>query len=237
MDLKLTPNLPLASRSTNLGSSGRAQNISIFKLNQKKDIENAKVSVNDRKGLGNMPTTSVAHMSTNSPKATTSVTHIGEKNVVETESEADKDNRYYANVQRIMKEKRAKEKVEAEKKALAKQNQSSYSVLHIGTGHSFLPRGGPFTYGKRGLMRQLYRMRKLDPVNFKNLSDKDFKYFSDLVSKHAKAVGAGMGFDRFARRSMRMKIERDRHAGRINKEDAKDFRHFIHHLPKPRLKF
>jgi len=206
------------------GISKHAQNFSVSKLQQKRDRENAKVSM-DRAIRGDsnfFPTTSVSHIQGNSTPASSSVFHAGtSRRSIYDEEEYDevRDRLRYAHIRGMMKEKQAEE-------AAARQQPvpSKYDV-GVKTG------GGFRVKGRMGVKRRLEKMRKYKPATYKNISNKDIKYFEDLIKPHTKAVSRGTGIGRISRRDMKLKVERDRRKGIVSWEDAKDMKKMVDNLP------
>lgn len=208
---QLPPNLPLnlgrVAPSVSSGRIGSAQNFSVSKLNYRKDIDNAKVSMNQ--------------INSKQSGATSSVAHVGEfkktNSVYGANYDSEADDKRYDYVRRLAMAKR-KEKEDA-----AAENIYSAGVK---TGSLFK------TAGVTGLRRNLIRARYQKPGEFKNLSSKDRQYFEDLVKKYVKGVPTGVGIGHNARRAMKQHILRDQRKGLVNVEDAKDFNNMIDALPK-----
>lgn len=197
--LPLNPLTPKNNLTTNVG---RAQNFSISKLNYKKDIDNAKVSV--------------GQLARNNRPAVTSVGHINEQLKPNSIYDADADDRRYNYVRGLAMANRQK-----------REAAEAGSVYETGIKTGALYK----TTGVTGLRRQLIRMRYEKPGAFRNLSSKDRKYFEDLTEKYVKGVSAGVGISHHARRAMKQQILRDRRKGVVNVEDAKDFYNMIDKLP------
>lgn len=199
---------PLGLNPKNLNTgAGRAQNFSVSKLNYRKDIDNAKVSMNQISGRQS--------------GATSSVAHIGEfkktNPVCGSNYDAEADDKRYEYVRRLaMANRRKREAAEA----------ASIYDTGVKTGALFK------TTGVLGLRRGLIRARYQHPAAFKNLSSKDRQYFEDLIKKYVKGVPTGAGIGHHARRAMKQHILRDRRQGKVNVEDAKDFYNMIDALPK-----
>lgn len=212
-------------------SATHAQNFSVSQLNYKKDIQNAKVSINQITQPLSQATTSITHVGQHNPTTTTSVAHVGESQVLADEvSQQEADDRRYAFFQRRLMAKKHAEEL-AKIKIEAEANSGSYTekiVGNIKTGSGFK------TTGVMGAKRQLHHMVKHNPEKYKNLSTGDQKYFLETVKPYAKAVGAGKGFNRYQRRAMKYKFLRDYRSGKISKADYDDFRGLTDNLQKPR---
>jgi hypothetical protein len=199
------------------GGVGRAQNLYVSKLNYQKDISNAKVSMNqlDSKRVG----------------AVSSVTHLTGQNTVSTSvagKARDAGSIYGEGYDAEADEKRydfVRSRAMANRRKREEANAGSIYNTGVKTGGLFK------TTGLTGLKRQLIRMRYGKPGEFRNLTARDRKYFTDMVSGHAKAVSAGAGFGHHARRSMKQQLLRDKRASKINAETYKDFNNMVDKLP------
>jgi len=207
---------------SSLGQS-RAQDLSTTKLQQHKDRENAKVSVeqsfNSRQGA----VTSINRVGQGDKSAVTSVNRIGQETVSDNNRyDEAADDRRWNYIRRLTKARQAKAQAEAE----AKQKEEP-SVYDIGT-----KTGGAFRkVGRTSARRRWAKMRRQAPATYKNLSDKDIKYYESVVAPHAKAVKSGTGFNRLTRKKMKLQIERDRRKGTISYADSKDMKQMVNNLP------
>lgn len=216
-------NLPLFSNK-DLGSikssinAGHAQNFSVSRLNTRKEIDEAKVSVSK---VGHNPdhVTSINRVNVTLSRPTDSISHIGEDNLqgVGTSEDQNKmDDKRYEYVRRLAVARRK----EAE---LAEGTKDVYD-LGIKTGGSFRTRG------INSIKRKLNRLYYNAPTTFKNIDKEDRKYFADVVGEHAKKVRVGVGFGRQVKKKMKLKIERDRQKGVISKADSQDMKKMINDL-------
>ncbi len=222
--------LPNSKSSGSVPSSGiaRAQNFSISKLNQKKDLDNAKVSMNQLVHPSSKATTSVSRVGNDELSPTTSVAHLGDKNATAVEglyNEEANETRYHYG-QRLAMQKRANEKAKEIAKLAEAASGGVYEKMNVKTGSGFR-----MDRSVTSFRRQFYRLRKLNPVAFKNISDKDQKYFFDLVKPYVKGVGVGKPISRQARREMKYKMEMDRRKGIVSKADVDDLGNLISNLP------
>lgn len=220
----LTPNLSLnlgrVTPSVSSGRIGRAQDFSVSKLQDKKDRENAKVSIEQIARQGeNRPVSSVAHLS-GQTLTSASVAHTGtaaSSSIYGENYDKEADERRYEYIRGLAMARR-KEKEAAGAKSIYDTG--------VKTGALFK------TTGVLGMRRSLIRARYQKPGEFKNLSSKDRQYFEDLIKKYVKGVPTGAGIGHHARRAMKQHILRDRRKGAVNVEDANDFYKMIDALPK-----
>ena len=208
-------------------SFNHAQNFSVSKLQQHKDRENAQVSINRYLNKNvSQPTSSVFRIGQDNSRPISSINRLGQQNQNDDyESQEEMDERRYNYIRRLIRKRKAKEKEEALKEAINSNNQSDRYSLGLKTG------GGFRTKGKLSLKRKLLKLRKKDPLTYKNLSKRDMDYLQNVIKSHAKAVSRGVGFNRISRKQMKMKIERDRRKGIISKADSIDMKNIIDNLP------
>ena len=204
MSPNLPPILPTGSRKPPSTTAGvpRAWNTSVSKLQQKKDVEQAKVSMSQlmrSKAAGGAA----------QPESLYS----------DAEREEIRDRLRYKYMQSRMREKKAAEA------AAQVEKPSKYGFPSISTGR-LTRRVGP-----AGVERQVYRQIRKHIATYKNISPKDRKYFLDIVLPHGEKLAPGKGFGFGIRRQMKTKVEMDRRRGAIGFEDAKDFKRMIDQLP------
>lgn len=253
MSLPLSSNLPLkTSSSGGLGSGiGRAQNFSTSRLNYRKDIDKAKVSINSvmnsQKTLmkkqfvsgddtvsnpllsmsassNNGPTTSVSH-SGSVQAATTSISHPGAiVNEGDKLSDEQRDEIRYNLAQRHLMAKRKEQEAEEAAK-MAQANEHDVFDLGFKTGRGFR------THGKYGLLRKMYHLRKTKPLAYKHWDHEDRVYLKDLVKPHLTNVSRGTSIGYALRRKMKYQVERDRRAGKIDVYTSRDIKKIINDLP------
>lgn len=213
-------NLPLFSNK-DLGSikssinAGHAQNFSVSRLNTRKDIDDAKVSVAE---VGNRQktTTSVNRVGGLATSISTSVAHVGVTSNPENYNQNEADDKRYGYIRRLaMDKKKEREETEA---------QSNVYDLGLKTGGSFRTRG------LGSIKRKLNRLYSSAPVTFKNIDKDDRKYLADVVGEHAKKVRVGVGFGQSVRKKMKIKIEKDRQKGIISKADSQDMKKIVDNL-------
>lgn len=221
MRLNLPTILPVSSGAVSGGISSRAQNFSVSKLQQNKDRENAKVSLNQVMRAKTGDNTRSA-----SSPAITSIAHLGQavQSAGGNDGSTDeaRDRLRWQHIRQLMRAKKATEE------ATARQTPpSKYQVAGMGTGSAF----SRHTPAARSAERMLYKKVKQERATLKNISAKDRKYFIDLAAGHAKKVQAGAGFGRNIRVKMKGQVERDRQKGVVSKADADDFKKMINELP------
>lgn len=200
----LPPILPTSSSKLPSRSVGipRAQNVSVSKLQQRKDVEATRVSMSQlmrSKAAGG----------------------AGQEESLYSDAQRDeiRDRLRYTYMQSRMREKKTAEL------AAKVEKPSKYGFPSISTGR-LTRRVGP-----AGVERQIYRQIRKHIATYKNISPKDRKYFLDMVLPHGEKLAPGKGFGFGVRRQMKTKVEMDRRSGAIGFEDAKDFKRMIDQLP------
>ena len=172
------------------------------KLQQKKDVEQAKVSMSQlmrSKAAGG----------------------AGQEESLYSDAQRDeiRDRLRYRHIQKMMREKKAAEA------AGKMEKPSKFGFPSISTGR-LTRRVGP-----AGVERQIYRQIRKHIATYKNVSPKDRKYFLDMVLPHGEKLAPGKGFGFGVRRQMKSRVELDRRRGTISFEDSKDFKRMIDQLP------
>lgn len=216
-------NLPLFSNK-DLGSikssinAGHAQNFSVFQLNTRKDINEAKVSVadvNDNKKA----VTSISRVNDYISKPTGSISHV-DTNVspdqVTNFDQNEADDKRYEYIRRLAIERRKERELAGEK---------NIYDLGVRTGAGFR------TKGLSSIKRRLDRLYTQAPSTFKNIDKEDRKYFAGVVGEHAKKVRVGVGFGNAIKKKMKFKIEKDKQKGIISKADSDDMKKMVDNLP------
>lgn len=256
MPLPLTPNLPLKiTPSSRVGGIGRAQNFSTSRLNYRKDIDDAKVSINSalqgqaqktlmkKQFVTGDSTVSEARLSatreagTSNSGPSTSISHLGSGGMAATtsishpgqmrnEAGLSDDERDDRRYEMARHNLMAKRKErEAEAAALAAEPAHDIFDLGFKTGKGFR------THGKYGLLRKMYHLRKTKPLPFKHWDKEDRRYLVDLVKPHLQGVSRGTSIGYAIRRKMKYKIERDRRAGKIDVYTSRDMKKIVNDLP------
>lgn len=188
--------------------------------------EAASTSIAHPGGVALSGTTSITHSGDALASGVTSISHINQTagggattsisrplatdEDIKSLSQEEMDERRYNYVQRLARERKAKQV----------QGSDQYE-LNLKTGGSFR------TKGFKSIRRKLSRLYKEAPVTYKNLSVSDRQYFADLVKEHASKVRTGVGFGKSVRRKIGYQLEKDRKAGVISKYDKADFKKII----------
>ena len=231
MPANLPPTLPSQrpSMPTSAGP-GRAQNLSVSALQQKKDREAARVSVGqmrresaEKKGERS---TSVAHLGNAEKEARTSVStgdHAKRSVYDDTYYSEEADESRYRYARRMIRERKKKEEAEA---AAMSKKEAGKKGLYIGTGMSFTKKGAS------GFHKRLKHYFFKGKQKFKNLSKEDRTYFENLVGRYAGRKKTGSSFTFRDKKKMKLDVMRAWRGGRITKEDAKDFTGMIDSFEK-----
>ncbi|PLX28905.1 hypothetical protein C0581_00570 [Candidatus Parcubacteria bacterium] len=204
-------------------SIGRAQNFTTSVLQQKKDRAMASTSIGRviRKESGSAATTSIGRVGNKDKKSTSVFHNEPEQRSVYDDDRVDevRDRLRYQHIRQSIRDRKAAEAAAAMDKQVSKYNVGAKT-------------GGAFkTKGKGTFAAKLKKLRRLNPDSFKNLSNKDIKYFSDVVSPHAKTVRRGSGISRSVRTGMKRQLEQDRRSGKISSSDAGSFKKMVDNLP------
>lgn len=227
----MPPNLPpillIRSSSPSLSGTGptlHAQDLSVLKLQQKKDIEAAKVSTNQVvTGSGyNRATTSVSHIGGTNNGATTSISRPtgqedGEEGVINNE---EADDRRYDYARRSIRERKAKELANEPAKT------DTSGTFKVGIGRTYR------TTGRMSFDRRLGKLIRQKRATYRNISKEDKKVFTGIVKSTLKGKPVGSDVSRLNRLKMKMKIERARtsRGGTLSSEDVKDFKGLVEKL-------
>jgi hypothetical protein len=193
------------------GAKRNALNLKTTKLDTEGRRGDAHVSigrrVNDRGGK-NDPSTSASHIN-GARGGASSVSHQvahAKRSIADDEYVDEvRDRMRYQNIRTRVREKKAEE-------VAATKTEGSILNMSTGSGHR--------SKGKKGIKRQLQKIRKRKPLSFGSLSDKDLDYFSGLVTPRAKALSRGSRIGRGARIKMKVDIDKQRRAGNITKDDS-----------------
>ena len=194
----------------------RAQNFSVAKLQQTRDLENSRVSMSQAMRLRNEgqsagPTSSIFRVGQTNNAPTTSITHPGiDRNAVGgAEGDSGADDRRYSHVRRMIKERQAAEGtgVHGEK-----------PIFGVHTGSQF--RG-------KLLHKQFGKVIRAHRATYNTIKAKDRVFFEDMLKSHAAHKTTGAGFHRHDRLSMRMEVEKARQAGHLTYINARHFKKII----------
>ncbi len=206
----------------NIGGAQRnALNLKTTKLETEGRRSDAQVSIgrhiNKSKNDGG-PTTSVSRAG-DRYGGSSSVSHqmAHAKRSIHDEEYADEvhDRMRYQSIRQMMREKKAAEV------AVDKAIDSQKSVISFKTGSGYRSKG------KKGIKRQLQKVRRKKPLSYGSLSDKDLDYFSRIVTPHAKALTRGSRIGRGSRMKMKTDVDRQRRSGNITLDDAKAMKKMI----------
>lgn len=222
----LPPILPIA-RSGSLGMSGlpgrglgsgpaRAQNFSVAKLQQTRDLENSRVSMSQAMRMRNEnqaagATSSIFRVGQANTVPTTSISHPGVERGAMTSPENDPgaDDRRYSYVRRMIKERQAREGVSA---------HGEKPIFGVHTGSQF--RG-------KLLHKQFGKVLRAHRATYNTIKAKDRAFFEDMLKNHAAHKTTGAGFHRHDRLAMRMEVEKARQAGHLTYINAQHFKKII----------
>lgn len=205
---------PLRSNTT-----PRAQAFQSSVLQQHIDRKKASTSINRvmNRNSGQRASTSIHHPGGETTKAVTSILRPEHERRQINEEYFDQeaaDERRYAYMQR---------KIRARKKKEAEEGNDRHK-FKVGTGNSLTVSGASGLH--KSLRRFLWKYRS----TYKNISEKDRKYFEKFLIKHAGNKKTGSSFGYSKKRQMRLEIIDARKKGIISREDEKDFRKLINNL-------
>ncbi len=220
-------NLPLRSIPTSPPlKSGvgvpRAQDLSVTQLQQKKDRQDAAVSMSqlmDRKaGLENTRTTSVAHIGQTMTAPSTSITHAGASvDVTQTKEEQEAaDNRRYAYMREQIKKRQEKEAADV-KKQLAQEK----SGLHFGTGSALRKTGVTSVH------KQLSKEFRTHRTTYGAVSSKEKKIFEEVVTDRLSKKALGSKVSIYDRKTMKKNINKEHDTGNVTLRHAKTFKKLV----------
>ncbi|MFA4830625.1 MAG: hypothetical protein WC862_01370 [Patescibacteria group bacterium] len=207
------------------GPIRHAQDLSITKLQQRKDREQAKVSIGQllqSKSGGKSDTAAAAGETPWQSAPSTSIAHDGQdKRSINDNEYVDeaRDRLRYQYIRKMIRDRKA-----AEEAAKAVE-PSKYEIPEMKLG------GGFRTKGRLGLQRKLFNMTKDMPATYKNISKKDREYFETLTKPHAQKAKRGAGINLQVRKKMKLQVEQDRRKGVISSADSKDFKKIIDEMP------
>ncbi len=222
MPQNLPPILPGSSSSSKPASGiSRAQDLSVTKLQQKKDRESAVVSTSQaiRRTQTGRPITSVSRIGREEAKTSISRPDREVRSIYDSaEQQIGDDYRRHGHIRRLIKE-RQQAAVE-EKKRVEEESKGFF----IGTGKRYR-KTGPST-----LKKKLRRMVRKDPAQYRNISLKDREKFEDIVDTSLKHKRTGTRINRKDRIKMRRKAFKSWKGGEISKQDYKDFKKLIYRL-------
>ncbi len=200
------------------GAQRNALDLKTTKLDMEGRRKDAQVSIGrtiNQRGSKHGPTTS-ASRANGAQGGSSSVSHQmahAKRSIHDDEySDEVRDRMRYQHIRTMMREKKAAE---------AAANKPEESILKMNTGSGYRSKG------KKGIKRQLQKVRKRKPLSFGSLSDKDLDYFSSLVTPRAKALSRGSRIGRGARMKMKVDIDKQRRAGNITLDDSKAMKRLV----------
>lgn len=219
--------IPLRSSSLQ-NTSGHAQNLSVSALRQKIERQQAAVSLsqvlNRQAGVVNTRTTSVTHIGQTLTGPTTSITHLGAGRAVNDvtaagQADAGADNRRYAYMRKLIKERQVKEAVEA--KAAAASKKSGFTV---GTGATLR------TSGATGLHKQLGQEFRTYRSTYGSLTSQERQVLEKSISGRLAHKTTGSTISRYDKKAMRQDINKARNAGDVSISHAKILKKVVQKL-------
>ena len=223
----MSPNLPpilptashgmgsLHSASMSASQLGRAQDVSVSQLQQHKDRESAKVSMNQAisdkaKKDGTSASVSVfdGHM-----KATTSVSHANAYTIYDEGDgslyDEGSDDRRWRHIREMMRKKKEEE---------ANKGPAS----HVKTGAAYRETGRDTFHKKLGKFVKAHRM--------KFITAEDKAFFENMIRERAHAKKTGQSFGFTEKKNMRIQVDRAYREGKIGKLDRTFFKEQIDNL-------
>ncbi|MBU0661222.1 hypothetical protein KKG22_03510 [Patescibacteria group bacterium] len=129
-------------------------------------------------------------------------------------SDEERDDLRYAYMQRLQQQRHAKE---------SGSKEGRYK-LEVKTGSGFTKSG------VTGFHKQLGRHLRKYRSSYGNLSGKDKTYFENLVGERAQHKTTGSSFSYSEKRDLKTKVYNDFKAGKISREDMKDFTKLVGNL-------
>jgi len=185
----------------------RAQNLSVSKLQQRKDAEDHAVSMSQI--MRQKRDQELGKNTQRRSLSSSSISHPGRGNSIldtlddpQFEEEA-RDRRRYTYIKKLIKERKEKE---------------SKGVLEVKTGSGFR---------KKIFKKALGKLVRKNPATYKNISKQDREFFEEVVTERATAKRTGSKFDRIDRKKMKKRVLKERESGAITKQDQNDFKKII----------
>lgn len=193
----------------------RAQNFSVTKLQQTKDLENSRVSMNQAMRLRDENRSSGAVSSifrvgqaNNAPTTSINRPAVERDAAGSMQSDAGADDRRYSYVRRLIKQRQATEAADGK----------GGGAFGVHTGSQF--RG-------KTMHKQFGKLIRANRATYNTIGPKERAFFEDLVKSHAAHKATGAGFHRHDRLSMRMEVEKARQAGQLSYINAQHFKKLI----------
>ncbi len=196
----------------------RAQNFSVSKLQQTRDLENSRVSMSQAMRLRDENRTGGAVSSifrvgqvNNAPTTSINRPAVERDAAGSMQADAGADDRRYSYVKRLIKQRQATEAAEA-------GGEGGKAAFGVHTGSQF--RG-------KLLHKQFGKLIRANRATYNTIGAKERAFFEDLVKSHAAGKVTGAGFHRHDRLSMRMEVEKARQAGQLSHINAQHFKKLI----------
>lgn len=194
----------------------RAQNFSVAKLQQTRDLENSRVSMNqalrlrdENRASGAVSSIFRVGQANNAPTTSINRPAVERDAAGSMQSDAGADDRRYSYVRRLIKQRQASEG------AAAAGEKSGFGVH---TGSQF--RG-------KLLHKQFGKLIRAHRATYNTIGAKERAFFEDMLKSHAAHKTTGEGFHRHDRLSMRMEVEKARQAGQLSYINAQHFKKLI----------
>lgn len=194
----------------------RAQNFSVAKLQQTRDLENSRVSMNqamrmrdDNRLSGATSSIFRVGQANNAPTTSISRPAVERDATGSMQSDPGADDRRYSYVRRLIKQRQATETA---------AGGGEKSAFGVHTGSQF-----------RGKMvhKQFGKLIRANRATYNTIGPKERAFFEDLLKSHAAGKATGAGFHRHDRLSMRMEVEKARQAGQLSYINAQHFKKLI----------
>lgn len=201
----------------------RAQDLSVSKLQPKIEREQAAVSMsqvmNRRAGIENSRSTSITHIGQTSAAPSTSITHAGVERSYSNQGQSDSaaDDRRYAYMRKMIKERQAKE-AEAVKKQMATSSKEGFDV---DTGKTLR------TSGAGSLHKKLTKEFRTHRTKYSGLTGEDKKVLESTLTGTLSKKVTGSAINRFDRKKMKQQINKAHDAGDVSLGHAKKLKKFI----------
>jgi len=221
----LPPTLPTSGGMNTTPTTGirHAQNLQTTKLQQRKDQENASVSVGQasmrRQRRSGGAVTSVARLSEQSAQGS-AVSGMAKHSVYDEAATDDRaDARRYRHIRKLMLEKRA-----ATKEAKKMEADAKKGIFHVQSQQGAFRKSGAQGFHKR-FRKALHKKKH---TKYRNLSEKDKDLLEDIIMKQVAPKKTGKAINRLDRKRMRRKSYKAwKNDHKISREDFNDFKDII----------
>ncbi|MBI4992727.1 MAG: hypothetical protein HZC26_01130 [Candidatus Magasanikbacteria bacterium] len=170
-----------------------------------------------------MSTTSISRLNSSSNVRTSvfdkPTESVGAGGLNSRDEQAAMDDRRYGYVRGMIRQRQEKEAETA-----GASGTPSRFKLKFGTGAAF------HHTRKKGLDWKLKEMRYKNLKALRHLSDTDIRFFGDMVKRYALSKRTGAGYNWIDKKHMKNEIARAWHAGKISRDDRKDFNTMVDQL-------